>query len=71
MALVRRDPFARTELHRDRDYRGTGCMWCGQTRKTPNGHPYVFAYSTASDGGRRFPHRGRFCSTSCHDSYHG
>lgn len=68
MALISRDPFARTELHRT-FVRPTGdetCDNCGGL----NGRGGLFEYHTETDGGRTYPHRGLFCSKSCHDSYH-
>ena len=75
MTIISRDPFARQELHREVvnpevtqfSPCAPTCSWCGQTRK--NGS--LFAYSTETDGGRTFTHRGLFCSKSCHDIYHG
>lgn len=66
--MIRRDPFARTELHREIVSCCTGgsCSWCGQVRKGKK----LFVYSTHHDGGRVEHHRGLFCSKSCHDSYH-
>lgn len=71
MALVSRNPFAREELHRVRVHGPAGCTWCGQQRKTPSGRAYLYEYVTETDGGRRFPHKGRFCCLECHDDYHG
>jgi hypothetical protein len=73
MAYISRDPFARTELHRN-SVRITGnqtCRWCGQTRYM-HGQPipFLFEYRTESDGGRVSEHSGLFCSKSCHDAYH-
>lgn len=73
MTYVSRNPFARTELHRDTinpadvSFARLTCDWCGSVR--PDGKLYV--YQTESDGGRVSRHRGRFCCKSCHDSYHG
>ena len=60
---VSRNPFARTELHRELvpiNYRGK-CKWCGQTAK--------FAYYIETDGGRTHPILGEYCSISCCRSY--
>lgn len=71
MTYINRDPFARTELHREaRDVSVSTCSWCGSVRTRKNGPSYLYRYSTESDGGRRYEHRGLFCSKSCHDSYH-
>ena len=66
---VSRDPFARTELHRSIVYvaKSVTCDWCGNQRRNAS----LFRYSTESDGGRKFEHRGLFCSKPCHDAYHG
>lgn len=62
--LVRRDPFARQELHR-RTYSVKGdCNWCGSNNIR------VYEYWTETDGGRSFEHKGTFCCDSCHDEYH-
>lgn len=70
MTYVSRDPFARTELHRELSYNvstarasGATCDWCGQTKT-------LYRYQTESDGGRVSRHPGRFCSASCFRSYH-
>lgn len=66
--LISRDPFARTELHRcvPDQMSNLTCDWCGNRRARGG----LFRYSTESDGGRKFDHRGLFCSKSCHDSFH-
>lgn len=72
MSYVSRDPFARTELHKSVvppsavSYAVITCDWCDGTGS--NGRLYRF--STESDGGSKHHHKGRFCSKSCHDSYH-
>lgn len=66
MAYISRDPFARTELHRDTVDTRSGCTECGSKRKSGR----LFQYSTESDGGRKDTHKGLFCSKPCHDSYH-
>lgn len=71
MTRISRDPFARTEVHREivpgphRD----GCSWCGQTRK--NGS--LFRYRTEHDsiGSRPAVHLGLYCSKECHDTDRG
>ena len=64
--LISRDPFAREETRRTivRTVLDT-CAWCGQSYRGR-----LYRYSTHTDGGRRYDHRGLFCSKSCHDSYH-
>ncbi len=74
MALVSRDPFARTEIHAERDYdvhHGCGCMWCGGLRHTPKGRAFLMQYRLEHDGGRVEQLPGRFCSADCRRSYHG
>lgn len=67
---VSRDPFARETLYRDNVPTHGECSWCGQVRRTPKGKPYLYQYSTVTDGGRTHVHRGLFCSKSCHDAFH-
>lgn len=69
--LISRDPFARQELHRESvPVPAISCAWCGQFRGSVASSHKLFRYYTESDGGRRFDHKGLFCSKSCHDSYH-
>ena len=76
MAYIRRDPFAREELHRSTTrgplitIGGQTCDWCGGVSRMANGEPRLFQYRTETDGGRTFHHKGLFCSVSCHDTYH-
>jgi len=76
MAYISRDPFARTEIHRRREYDSRGvhtpadCSWCGRVKETRSGHKYLFRYSIESDGGRKSDITGRFCSVSCMRAYH-
>lgn len=75
MKIISRDPFARTELHRERVYtRDCACDWCGQTPKTQTGREYLYMYYVVSDSGRasRVPSRvpRGFCSVDCMRSYH-
>lgn len=70
MVLIKRDPLARQELHKEIiDASGCTCSWCGSNRE--DGKLYV--YYTERDGIRpnRRTHNGAFCCKSCHDSYHG
>lgn len=71
MTLISRDPFARTELHRntiapaDVSYAHLTCDWCGN-----RGHDgRLFRYRTEHDGGRVDQHQGYFCSKTCYDTY--
>lgn len=65
MALVRRDPFARQELHREPE-QGT-CAFCGGS----NRYGKVWRYRVEADGGRTFPDVRVFCSVGCREAYHG
>lgn len=69
-ALISRNPFSRTEVHREViDAYGQTCSWCGGVRRSGK----LFVYYTERDGsgGRnRRTHNGQFCSKSCHDSFH-
>lgn len=70
--LISRDPFARQELHREAVLAPAhSCDWCGSYRGKTADTNKMFRYSTETDGGRKFEHRGLFCSISCHNSYHG
>lgn len=77
MAYVSRDPFARQELHRTREYApqwASGvdhCAWCGQARRTPGGRPYLYRYEVQTDGGRILRDDRLFCSKGCRDAYYG
>lgn len=64
MALISRNSFARTELHRDRVASSPhkNCSWCG-TQKI------LFQYYTETDGGTKSEDRNLFCSTSCRKEY--
>jgi hypothetical protein len=71
-ALINRDPFARTELHRRSfvDRFGATCQWCGSLGKRLKYGRLLYHYETQHDGGRTDVHAGVFCSKSCHDAYH-
>jgi hypothetical protein len=69
MALVKRDPFARTELHRELVRTDLTCYWCGGTRGEGKVRK-LYEYHTEHDGGRKETHSGAFCCRSCFDSYH-
>lgn len=66
MTYINRDPFSRTELHRDLVATKNGCRWCGNTRKSGN----LFEYSVQHDSGRTNRIDGYFCSKSCMSIYH-
>jgi hypothetical protein len=74
MALVNRDPFSRSELHKERVYNPPGkdgCDWCGTMPKTPKSNrPFLFRFWQESDGGRRSTIPGLFCSTACRAYFH-
>jgi|GEM_PF-4778152 len=56
--LVKRDPFAREEIHRRSEGTSQTCHWCGQSR--PGGR--LFKYWVESDSGRKSYIRG--CSAA-------
>jgi len=72
--FVKRDCYAREELHKKRIVTNKGCDWCGQKRiskhKT-NPHEYLFEYYIEDDNYRRNEIKGLFCCTSCLNTYHG
>lgn len=61
--LISRDPFARTELHRETIKEPRVCSWCGWKGK-------MFKYRTESDSGWASEHPGQFCGKGCHDAYY-
>lgn len=68
MTLISRDPFARTETHRETmGGHIDGCSWCGNfvsfNKSTRIGK--LFAYSIEHDAGRCEPISGLFCSVGC------
>jgi hypothetical protein len=68
VALIRRDPWARIELHRatvSPSWSET-CAWCGNR----NGHGKLFRYRIESDSGRKSEDAKLFCSVTCRDSYY-
>jgi hypothetical protein len=71
--LVKRDPFAREEIYRKREYGigGNKCTWCGRVNRTPKGKPFLFRYTLETDGGRKFDITGLFCSEQCRKDYQG
>lgn len=69
--LVSRDPFAREELHRDREYSGRTCSECGRHRLTPHGRAFLYRYSVETDGGRTFVDDRLFCSVGCRRAFYG
>jgi len=68
MAKVSRDPFARTEIHREFE-RHARCAWCdGRTRRGKEWG--AFLHRVETDGSRRHEDDRTFCSVSCRESYH-
>jgi hypothetical protein len=69
MTLISRDPFACTELHREKVRAPAHtCAWCGNFLTDLKGR-YLYIYNTVEDGGRVHHGRGRFCSLDCYRSY--
>lgn len=76
---VKRDPFARTTLMRERetvDGPAAGCAWCGnvrwrKNRKGERTTKYLYRYHLSSDSGHVTYDGRMFCSTSCRNSYQG
>lgn len=62
--LVKRDAFARQELHRERMYGRHTCAWCGQVKRHGK-RAYVYRFHIETDGGRKFPDTLVFCSVAC------
>ena len=68
MALIRRDPFARQELHRATvRHSSRTCDWCGNL----NAHRSLFHYRIETDGGRSYEDDHLFCSLPCRTAYQG
>lgn len=67
--LINRNAFARTEVHKERAY-GCDCKWCGTQKTTKTGKLFAYQYRQESDGGRKLPISGTFCSLACLVSYH-
>jgi nitrate reductase beta subunit len=69
---VSRDPFSRTEIHRELEYccGNETCSFCGNVKVTKGGRRYLYAYRVETDGGRRAPIAGKFCSISCLRAYY-
>mgnify|MGYP001241776020 FL=1 len=73
-ALISRDPFARTEIHRETvSGHLDGCSWCGNfvSKNERTGLGKLFAYFVEHDAGRREPITGLFCSIGCMRTYQG
>jgi hypothetical protein len=72
--LMTRDPFAREEVHRTRQYYPgylvPDCSWCGGHKNTPSGRPFIYRYWYETDGGSHWEIAGNFCSQDCFKTYH-
>ena len=71
MAMVSRDAFARTELHREtvKCWSGETCRWCGGFKPSKTGGRYLYRFRSESDGGRVMPVAGLYCSSACFKTY--
>lgn len=75
--LVKRDVFARQELHRERLYTDKyTCAWCGgvnldRQRKHSQQRKFVYRFSIETDGGRKFTDTLVFCSVDCRHTHMG
>src|SRR5262245_55616426 len=68
--FVNRNPFAREELHKSREYTYGTCAWCGSHCETPKGKRFLYRFRVESDGGRKSEDSRLFCSKPCRDDYH-
>jgi hypothetical protein len=71
--LVKRDPFAREELHKESVTNGVdskSCSWCGGHAKTSSGKKRLWQFRLETDGGSKYDIKGLFCSKSCFYTYH-
>jgi len=75
---VKRDPFAREEIHKTRERDGQ-CAWCGQVdpqsspesrarRSNPPLHR-IYRFRVETDGGRTSEDRTTFCTLSCRKAF--
>ena len=80
--VLSHDPFARFELRREtvflamphaKSWNTRTCAWCGSYKSTKSGRPFLYCYSTQSDGfgARTNTLSGEFCSKGCMQSFHG
>lgn len=65
---IKRDPFARTELVRERMLYSDCCSNCGGWSN--GGHTYRYGTERDDRPGRIAWHHGEFCGKRCHDIYH-
>jgi hypothetical protein len=78
MAYVKRDPFAREEIHKTRE-RTAECAWCGQvdpdrpdTERLVGRPPHrIYRFRIETDGGRRSEDVKTFCTLACRTAYYG
>lgn len=74
---IRRDPYARTTLMREReDADNQTCAWCGQVlwRKNRKKEPtsrFLYRYYIETDGGHTYYDAKMFCSLTCRKAYQG
>lgn len=80
MSMISRDPFARTELHRESVYiytshypnpNPTTCDFCGNVKETKAGKRFLYRYRVETDGGTVSVDTRLFCSKSCRQTYIG
>lgn len=76
--LISRDPYARTELHRERQYffsSGHSCDNCGSSALFISNQKGYFLYRYYQEEDRIHSRKdyikGHFCSIACMRSYHG
>jgi hypothetical protein len=65
VSIVRRDPFARQELHKAPVW-GT-CAFCGGS----NRYGKVWRYRVENDGGRTNEDQRVFCCVGCREAFYG
>lgn len=71
MAMINRDPFARTEIHRTFVPKGAllskeDCAFCGMRNRRGG----LYRYRAEYDGGRKAEDPHLFCSIACRRSYY-
>lgn len=74
MTLISRDPFARSELHRESIYDGNKeCNWCGSSGVYTMKGKRLFRYYVEQDRilTRKDYLTGQFCCIGCMRAYHG
>lgn len=69
--IISRNPFARSELHREELRQGANRPPSYDNCGNHNARGNLFAYSRESDGGGKDHIRGLFCSKACMEAYHG